>query len=140
MVAAEPDQTNSAKRPAPGGLQDLIARRKKELGLSYSQLVERTEAAGYPIRRTMWHHWASDRWSDIPATEVIHGIAAGLGVDPDEVLDAAAKSVGITPRELHLGRGTRAILALMESRTPEEIEALEAVVRSVTKAMDATRD
>lgn len=121
-------------------LQDLIKTRKRDLGLTYAQMVERTEQAGYPISRSMFHHYADKEWHNIPTTDALRGIAAALEVDVDEVLSAAAESTGIQTRELHLDRGTRALLALLEDRTPEQLAALEAVVRSVTKAMDIPPD
>lgn len=124
----------------PMRLQELIAKRKKDLGLTYAQMVQKAEEAGYPISRSMFHHFADREWPNIPTTESLRGLAAALDVDVDEVLSAAAESTGITPRELHLDRGTRALLALLEDRTPEQIQALEQVVRSVTRAMDTSAD
>jgi hypothetical protein len=130
----------SGRQSGPMRLQDLIAQRKKELRLTYAQMVQKASDAGYPVSRTMFHHFADREWPNIPTTESLRGIAAAIEVDVDEVLAAAAESTGITPRELHLDRGTRALLALLEDRTPEQIAALESVVRTVTKAMDAGQD
>jgi hypothetical protein len=121
-------------------LQALIASRKRDLGLTYVQMVEKAKEAGHPISRSMFHHFADTEWENIPSTTMLLAIAAAIDVDPDEVLAAAAESIGITTRELHLGRNTRALLALLEDRTPEQVAALEAVVRSVTKAMDTGSD
>jgi len=118
-------------------LQELIATRKEDLHLTYAQLVQRATAAGHPVSRSMWHHFADTEWQNIPTTERLRGIAAALEVDVDEVLAAAAESIGIVTRELHLGRGARAVLGMLEDRPPEQVEALETVVRSVTKAWDA---
>lgn len=146
-AASSPDEQNvfainGSSRP-PGDrkvgrmrLQDLIATRKKELKISYARMAQKATEAGYPISRPMIHHFTVGELKNIPTTESLLAVAAAIDVDPDEVLAAAAESIGITTRELHLDRGTRALLALLENRTPEQIEALEAVVRSVTRAFD----
>lgn len=113
-------------------LQDLIALRKAELGLTYAQMVDRAAAAGWPLSRSMFHHLADREWPNIPTTDTIRGIAAAIEIDPDEVLAAAAESVGIQTRELELDRGTRSIMGLVEARTPEQLAALESVIRSIT--------
>lgn len=133
--------TVKTTRPAESGrmrLKDLILTRKKDLGLTYAQMVRNAENAGRPISRSMLHHFTDpDRdLKNIPTTDSLLAIAAAIDVDPDEVLAAAAESIGITTRDLHLDRGARALLAMLEDRTPDQIAALEAVVRTVTRALD----
>jgi hypothetical protein len=84
----------------------------------------------------MFHHYETSEWRNIPTTDSIKGLAIVLEVDPDEVVAAAMESVGIETREVSPDRGTRAILGLLGGRTPEQIAALEQVVRSVADAMD----
>jgi hypothetical protein len=117
-------------------LRELIARQKRELSLTYARMGEKAAAAGYPLSRSMFHHLAENDITNIPPTDSLLGIAAAIDVDADVVLNAAAESVGIQPREVQLGASTRGVLALLEQRSPEEIAALESVLRSVAKAMD----
>lgn len=119
-------------------LAELITTRKRDLAISYSQMMRKAEEAGFPISRSMFHHFTGETIKNIPTTESLQAIAAAIAVDPDEVLAAAAESIGITTRDLHLDRGARAVLAMLENRTPEQVAALEAVVRTVTRAMDAS--
>lgn len=117
-------------------LQELITKRKKDLGISYTQMVRKAEEAGFPVSRSMFHYYENKEWPTIPGTDAIKGLAVALDVDADEVLSAAGESVGIRPVEIRPDRGTRAIMGLLNDRTPEEIAALEAVIRSVTDALD----
>jgi hypothetical protein len=120
----------------PVRLQDLIRTRKAALGMTYDELVAQAEAAGHPIARSTLHFIALQEWKNIPSTDTILAVAAAIGVEPDEVLNAAAASVGIQTRFMEFDHGTRAVIGLLENRTPDQIRALEDVLRSVTRAMD----
>lgn len=118
-------------------LQELITTRKKKLRLTYDDLISRSEAAGYPISRSMWHHFITKDWPNVPTTDSLRGIAAAIELDPNAVLDAAAESVRI--REVGLGSlspSARAVVALLADRPEAQAAALEAVLRSVIDAMD----
>src|SRR5689334_5546559 len=117
-------------------LQQLIRARKSELGLTWAQLVERADTAGHPISSSMLHHLAGEDWPNIPPTEALFELAAALGLDIDEVLAAAEESLGLRMREVEVPRGVRALIALTEGRTPEQIAALERVLRTVVHEMD----
>jgi hypothetical protein len=115
----------------------LIVERKRALGLTYDDLIANAARAGHSIARSTLHFIALQEWKNIPSTDTILAVAAAIQVQPDEVLNAAATSVGITTRFMELDHGTRAVIGLLENRTPEQIRALEDVLRTVTRAMDS---
>jgi hypothetical protein len=121
-------------------LQDLIRSRKRELDLTWAQIEHRTIDAGHPISSSMLHYWVGNEWANIPPTETLLGLAAALEVDRDEVLDAAEESLGLRIREVDVPRGVRGLIALTEGRTPEQIAALERILRTVVAEMDTRRE
>jgi hypothetical protein len=115
-------------------LQQLIRDRKAALGdPSYEELARRGTQAGYRLTKSNLYHLATTEWKNFPDTETIFAIAAALACDPDEVLNAAAESVGIKRREVPTDRHTRAWLALVEDRSPEEIEHLQRIIETITE-------
>lgn len=124
-------------------LQDLIHQRKEEIGrargrpLTYNEMVERAAAANYPISRSMLHHLADQEWPNMPTTDKIRGIAAAIEVSPDEIVLAAAESLGLQTEVIEIDPNVRAMLAMLGRRTPEQQQVLRDVIRSVTMAMDA---
>lgn len=127
-------------------LQDLIKSRKREIGrargrdLTYEEMVARAADAGHPISRSMLHHLAGDEWPNVPTTDKILALAAALDLDPDEILAAAAESLGLQTKVVEVPPFARAMIALVEGRTAEQQKLLADVVRSLANAMDATPD
>lgn len=128
---AETDQT-----PPPMRLQELIAARKDALRMTYDKMIDNAARAGHPIARSTLHFYALKQWKNIPSTDIILAIAAAICVEPDEVLSAMAASIGIRhSKVLQLDHGTRAVVAMLENKTPEQLRAVEDIVRSVTRVM-----
>ena len=131
------------KRVPEVRLQDLIKDRKRDIGrargrdLTYEEMVERAHAAGHPISRSMLHHLADDEWPNVPTTPKILALAAALDLDPDVILDAAAVSLGLRTTIVEVSPTTRAMIAMVEGRTPEQQTVLTDVLRSITAAMDS---
>lgn len=118
-------------------LQELIHARKTALGdPSYEELARRAVHAGHRLTSSNLNHLATKTWKNFPDTETIFGIAAALECDVDEVLDAAAESVNIRRREVPTDRHTRAWLALIEDRSPAEIEHLQRIIETITEPTD----
>lgn len=128
----------SEATPDPVTLQALIRERKEAQRLTYDAMIERAAEAGFPIARSTLHFIALKEWKNIPDTTTIMAIAHAIGAEPDEVLTAAAASVGIATRFVQFDHGTRAVIGLVQGRTPDEKRTLEDVLRSVTRAMDAS--
>jgi transcriptional regulator with XRE-family HTH domain len=127
---------NTLKGPAPMRLQDLIRTRKQELRLTWAQLAQRAEDAGHPISNSMLHHWAGNAWPNIPPTEALRALAAALGVDVDVILEAAAASLDLRMKEVQVDPNARALIALVQERTPAQVAALERILRTVVEEMD----
>lgn len=122
-------------------LQDLILTRKRELGMSYDALVEAAEGAGYHkmLSKTRLFQLATKEIRNVPPTQTLLALAAAIQVDPEEVVNAAAESVGIELRPTTLSRETRAWLALTSGRSPEQVAKLLEIARTVAETLD-TRD
>lgn len=116
-------------------LQELIARRKAELRRGFAQMEKVATAAGHPISRSMLHTFATRPLLNIPTTASLHAIAAALDVEPREVLEAAARSIGMTPTVVELNRTSRAMLTLLADRSPAEIDALATALRAITNVL-----
>lgn len=132
---------NSRPAGPPGDplvrLQDLIRDRKRKLGRTWEQLSQRAVDAGHPISTSMLHHWAGNEWPNIPPTEALRGLAAALDLDVDEILAAAAASLDLRMREVQVDRRTRALIALVQERTPAQVVALERILHAVIDEMDS---
>jgi hypothetical protein len=115
-------------------LQEFIHARKTALGdPSYEELARRGVQAGHKLTSSNLNYLATKDFTRFPEPETIFGIAAALECDPDEVSDAAAESLGITRREVPTDRHTRAWIALIEDRTPAEIEHLRRIIETITE-------
>jgi transcriptional regulator with XRE-family HTH domain len=117
-------------------LAQLIRSRKSDLGLSNEGVAERARAAGEKLKANTVGSLATREIKDMPATETIRGLAAGLGVPEDEVVEAAMESVGLKVRRLD--DHNQAFMALMEDA---DKEAINAALEAARKAVEPfTRD
>lgn len=125
-------------------LGQLIAAYRGDV--SYERLARRAEKHGYDISATMIHVLATKPLTNIPRVETIHAIAAALGIEPREVLDAAAESVGLiaqasdTLQPVTNREQVEALLAVVRHRPPEQVEHLSRVIRTVAAALDDQPD
>lgn len=72
---------------------------KKRDGLTWRQLIDRAQEAGAPAPTGIFHLGNPNRQlQDFPRTKTIYGIAAALGVSPEQVATAALESLGLAPR------------------------------------------
>lgn len=129
-------------------LQELIAKRKAELGLSYRQLGRRAKLAGAATEPN-FHHLASGPLQEFPKVRTIDSIAAALGVSPEEVADAALESLGLrstridVPSLVHLHAvptGEKWIAISTGNMSPDEIAETEnAAAKMVTDVVKRRR-
>lgn len=96
-------------------LEELIRRRKDELGLSFRKLGELARQAGAPTEPN-WSHLANKKIQEFPKVRTIHALAAALEVQPAEIVLAAAASLDMSPNEI-----VRAAAACLDAGSPMEI-------------------
>jgi hypothetical protein len=121
-------------------LAELIAAHRGDF--SYERLSKRAADAGYKISGAMIHNYATKPLTAIPRVETIRAVAAALRVDARSVLDAAAESVGLTPRDPDRDVDNRtqveAIVSLVRDRPASELEHVRRVVGDVVHMLDNT--
>lgn len=114
-------------------LATLIETRRRELGLSYEQVAARAARHGHKISGSAVHKYTrSGVLPGFPKPDTLAAIAAGLDVKVDQVVVAAAASVGLQLTTHTIGDDqTQAWLALTANRTPEEVQELLAAVTTL---------
>jgi hypothetical protein len=90
----------------------------------------------------MIHNFATKPLPNIPRTDTLIAVATALRLNPREVLDAAAVSVGLTPREPdepHENRAQiEALVSLVRDRPADQLEHLNRVVGDLVRMIDNT--
>jgi hypothetical protein len=74
-------------------LSELILRRKTQLGLSFRQLAGKAKDGGAEVKPN-WNHLVNRELREFPRLRTLHTLATALEVTPEEVLAAAAVSLG----------------------------------------------
>lgn len=118
-------------------LSELITKRKAELGLSFQGIADRAAEAGYQLSRANVHWFTRDEMKEWPTPETITALAHALDVPVAEVIDATAESLGIEVERVPTDSASvRAWVALTEHRSPEEVERLLQIARTVAEGFD----
>jgi mRNA degradation ribonuclease J1/J2 len=115
-------------------LEELIRRRKQELGLSFRQMGARAKAAGHSVEPN-WSHLANRPLREFPKARTIHTLAHALDVTPEEVAHSALESLGLCAKHSDsiVQPGDRWIVISAENLSPED----EAVIRQKVAEMTA---
>lgn len=125
-------------------LAELITAHRGDL--SYERLAKRAAAQGHEISAAMLHNFATKPIPNIPRVDTIRAVAAAIRVHPRDVLNAAAESVGLTPRDPDPEIANRvhveAIVSLVRDRPADQLEHVRRVVGDVVSIFDngARRD
>ena len=119
-------------------LATLIETRRRELGLSYEQVAARAAEHGHKISGSAVHKYTRPGvLPGFPKPDTLVALAAGLDVQIDQVVAAAAQSAGLTLSANTVGDNqVQAWLALTADRTPEEVQAL---LQAVTTLLSTGR-
>lgn len=118
-------------------LAELIAKRKDELDVSFRDLSQKAEAAGYPIHRAAISALTRDDMKQWPHPDTVAALSAALEVPTSSVIDACAESLGIVvERPEAESDSVRSWLALTGNRSQAEVEHLLAVARTVAEGLD----
>lgn len=113
-------------------LRDLIEERKRATGRSYDEIAR----LGRVISGSAVHRMATQDIHRIPNPETVKALARGLGVDPEAVLRAAGKSVGIVSEVINVPTddNSRAIVAGLGEMSEEERAAVARMVEGLRRA------
>lgn len=91
-------------------------------------MAARAEAAGHSLSHSQFGAYAAGRVKAIPDEDTRRAIAAGLGVDVDEVTAAARESLGLDVSDVVRSQYVQAFVRNIEGRPDEEIRRALAVV------------
>ncbi|MDT0387882.1 hypothetical protein [Streptomyces dubilierae] len=128
------------ERPASGErtqLRDIVADRKEALGLSYERLAARCvhPSSGEQVVKSSWlHRLATGKPVEAPGYEMLVGMAVGLEVPVAVLQDAASAQFFGVRRIFSESAEAQAFLEDADRLTPEQREAIRALMRSMNQA------
>jgi transcriptional regulator with XRE-family HTH domain len=127
MGATTPDEPNRLRR--------LIEQCQRDQNLSLTEIAVRGGLSKQGVAQLM----DEDRRPEQPRKATLEGLARGLGVDFDIVLEAAQRDAGMWVERADVGEGDSVLLSAIRDVPPEARDQVLAMVRNIGSAMRAVR-
>lgn len=130
------EEDREAARPARTQFRDLVAERKRALGLSYMKLAARClhpDTGEQTVRHAWLQRVVTGESVEAPDYDMLLGMAEGLQVDIDALQDAASAQFFGVAKVFSESADGRAFLEDADRLTEAQRAAVRALMRSLAE-------